>query len=175
MILETLRIHTAWLGDATYGVNAQLALLYLQGLLDGDDVPPDVAFIGNAIDDEKVAQWKDPINRPAIYLTLDLPADFEQADQRPGQIRGVVPVGIRYLTAHADYRVAKRDTAHTMRAIRRSASVLYQNAQQAARTRNGVYVEGYERIMFGDLDETVGDCQILGGMVVHAQAVDTQP
>lgn len=175
MILETLRIHTVWLGNATYGVDAQLALLDSAGLLDSDDVPPDVKFIGNAIDDEVVAQWKEPVNRPAIYLSLDLPADFAQSDQRPGQIRGVVPVGIRYLTAHADYRKAKKDTAHTMRAIRRSLSVLYQNAQEASRTRNGVYVEGYERIMFGELEETVGNCQVLGGMVVRAQAVDTKP
>jgi len=175
MIPQVLRIHSNWLKDNTYGVNAQLAALESESLLDGDTVPPDVAFIGNQIDDRVVARWVDPPERPAIYVNLDLPISFQQADQRPGQLRGVVPVGIRYFTAHGNPDEAAEDTAHTLRAIYRSLIDLYLNANSASRTRAGIYVEAYSELLLGDLAETVGNSLVTGGIVLRARVIETSP
>ena len=175
MIAQAVRIHTAWLKNVTHGVNAQLARLVTESLLDGDPVPPDVVFIGDQFDDRVVSKWADPPSKPALYVSEDLPESFAQVDQRPGQTRGIVPVGIRYFTAHQDPDRAMRDTSHTLRAIWRSLNVLFANAQQAARARAGIYVEGYETIHMGELIETVGNSQVTGGVVVRCRVVDTKP
>jgi len=175
MTPTVLRIFDDWLQDATNGVNAKLAYLEAQGLLDGDDTPPDVQFVGNAYDDEQVAKAEKPPKRPALYIGHDLPASFSGRDQKPGQIEGAVPVAIRYVTIHGDLVQGRRDAAHTLRALRMSVDELFRNAQRPKRERAGLYLEAYEEILMGEILETVGNAQVTGGMVIRCRTIDQRP
>jgi len=170
-----LRMFDDWLQNSTYGVNKKLDYLEAQSLLDGDSVPPDIAFVGNSYDDACVAKGDKPPSRPALYVTHELPARFSGRDQAPGRVEGVVPVAIRYITVHGDLIQGRKDAGHTMRAIRMCLADLFSNAQSAARTRAGLHIEHYEELLVGEIQETIGGAQVTGGMLIRCNVIDSHP
>lgn len=175
MIIQPVRMVTAFLKDATNGVNAQLNALASAGLYGSDGQPPDVAFIGDSVDDPVVIQGKEPHSLPAIYVKLDGPASFDGMIGTDRRIGDKVALAIRYLTHHGDPEEAVKDTGHTLRAIVKSLNVLHSNAQEAARTSNGIYLVACTLLLAGEWSEAVGNAKVTGAVVVHYEVRDLNP
>lgn len=134
MILEAARSISAWLGHATYGVNALLVSTIPR---DGTDALPVVASITDEFTDERASVGRVPVLLPS--LTVDVfAADVIENQVVQDQGDGQVVVRIRYGTASADAAVAKREGSYVIRAVAMSLRVLARQAHEASRTRNSV-------------------------------------
>lgn len=172
MIVETIRTWTDWLKDPTYGVNAQLANVPKDA---GDPVPTNIAFIGDQTRDKVVAQWKEPQDFPALYVTMDGPAVGAGEVGTIHRDYDSVVVAIRYLVRNPDAEEALRDTFYTLRAIVRSVKDLAHNDQAPQRTRNGIYIGTVKSIAYGQWREGVGNATATGVVTITQDVRDSSP
>jgi hypothetical protein len=172
MMLETIRIVTDWVQDATDGVNANLDTIDYDG---SDTAPDDVAYFGDDTRDEIVALRKDPPKYPAIYVTEDAPWTMEGEVNTICRRAEDITIAIRYLIRAHDRYSGRRDTYYTLRAVVASVKELMDNANLASRTRDNVCIESAESISQLIVHEAVGEATVTGAVVVTFRVIDTAP
>lgn len=140
MIVESVKIVADALADGTIGVNAQLKRLE-RHLYADHEPPPEVATIVTVHDDDRAAEEKDPVDWPALVVSVGQPWDYE-GYPRSGAIHGENGgVGILYYTRAADRGKALRDGALTMRAVVWSLIDLFnpsRSGSESDRHENGI-------------------------------------
>lgn len=178
MILETIRMTSDWLKDATHGVNAELDAL--QAGVDMDATDPAmlaVAVIRNPTEDADAAAWQAPIELPAIDVREDGPVAADGEVATVYRDAASVALAIRYFATAAEEDVAVQQTMTALRAIVRSLAKFLQDTPEAeaARSRNGILILGCTTLTFGRWHEGVGDAKVTGAVGITLQVRDTLP
>jgi hypothetical protein len=173
MIIEAVRIVRSWLEDDQYGVNAMIATLTPNV---GDLDVPEVKEILDEVTHQQVMLGEPPTRSPAIYIMLDEPVQMEAiAPTGNSQKITDLPIAIRYLRAKIDQDKARLATLYTLRAIVKSLVRLDKNVNQSSRSLNNIYLERMINLSVLDPRETVGDCQVMGAVLVTYQAFENDP
>lgn len=170
MQLEAQRIVAAWLGDATYGVNAKLDVLTYDG---SDTQPTDVATITAAADNVDAAFGRfDGMTLPAIIVSARETDHRDPDETQPGTgVDGSVAVLIRYAQRTNSATKALQDGAYVTRAIIASLRELH-TRDEANRQRNNVYLMAAESLREPGLYEETEDAWLLSAVEVRYQARD---
>lgn len=134
MILEVAKCLTAWLGHATYGVNALLTSTIPR---ESGDSAPSVATISDEFTNARSAGGRLPITLPALSIDV-VASDVVENQVVQDQGDGRVTARIWYGTSNSDFAEAKREGAYVIRAVAASLRVLAREAHVASRTRNSV-------------------------------------
>jgi hypothetical protein len=145
MRLETLYLLRAWLADATYGVNAQLASVPRIG---SDALPANLALIAEAGHNKFAARRQVP-DQSAQVPCLLLTAGRSDLDphSHAGSVRdGSVEVGIAYFGREADTEVGIQEAEYRCRALQRAVDDWFTTSTgQANRTTGSITVWHIER------------------------------
>lgn len=175
MIVQSERIVKAWFNNVTYGVNPQFVLMKAAGLFGTDDTPPDIVYIGCTGDDEAVAEWQDPPNLPAIYITIASPMTLEGEVFTIKRVDAVVTLDLIYIAAKADMFKLFRDVSHTLRAMVRSLAVMNENEYQPNRTLEGIILESCKVLRLTPWDETIKQAKAVGIVQAEFEVDDLNP
>lgn len=142
MFVDPVRMVADWLEDPTYGVNAMLAALDLDG---SDPVPANVV-IADATRDLEVAFGRLPATRPCVTVAL---YQVPSIDPRPpqGDARDYKPqILIRYGATDDQTEVGVRSRDYTLRAILQSLDRFHRDEHVASRQRNQIQLIAAEEI-----------------------------
>lgn len=175
MIAEAVRIINTWLENATYGVNKQLETMDGLGLFGSDDQPTDIAFIGNPADDATVAEWKEPMRFPSVYVTIGGPITGEGEVHTVQRVVGELRVDMLYIQHALDYYLLFRNTSHTLRAMVRSLAELNKNENEAERTQNGICLRTCTNLVWTPWVEAVGSARCTGLVQATFNLIDQNP
>jgi hypothetical protein len=174
VILEANRIVADWLDDATDGVNALLATTPLDA---GDTVPVDIATIADETRDNDVAREELPATLPGIAVSVDAVPLMEgqvMVVSRDAKVKLRVRIGVE----NADSAEGKRDLSYYLRTTLRSLNRLFDaEANDAARTRNGMYLETCEEMTaaIAKTKEPSGNVVVCGYVLLTIQMRDLNP
>jgi len=160
MIVETLRLATAWLQDATDGVNAQLDAMPRDG---SDPQPADVAVFADEVTHEDAALGRAPETVPALVVTVESAGMInDEVVHEVGD--GEVVLNVRLFVSDVDAKDAKRDASYYLRALSWTMRKwVAEDPGAATRTRNSVQIVAIGRMEFNALYETVQDRIVAGG------------
>lgn len=160
MINETLRLASAWLQDATYGVNAQLDAVPRDV---GDAQPADLTVFADESQHEDAALGRVPETVPALVITCESAAMVnDQVAMDVGD--GEVVLNLRLILSDVDAKDAKRDASYYLRALQWCLRKWVQQAPSASsRAKNSVCLVAFGRLEFNSLYETVQDRIVAGG------------
>jgi len=160
MINETLRRATAWLQDATYGVNAQLAAVPRDA---GDAQPANVVVFADEASHEDAALGRSPETVPAIVVTVESARMInDQVVHEVGD--GEVVLNLRLYVADVDAKDAKRDASYYLRALSWCVRKwVAQSPGGSARTKNSVQIVEIGAMEFNALYESKDDRIVAGG------------
>lgn len=191
MRLEIVRAVADWLidkGGAGFGVNAYIPTVPIDT---GDNRPDTIAGFSSSdfpnttigVFDPRhpwVAEGKEPPVYPALYVMAQGRLLLEGAPNPSGQIRRTLGSGaeitIRYVTQNTDKAAAMQAGEYTLRAVVRSLRQLDSNDNQAARTRNGIYMElSMDPIEYWPVQGSVGNARVAGAILVRYLARDGMP
>lgn len=173
MKAEVLRVLADWLADATYGVNARLPGVPLDGT---DTQPPDVT-ITNAADDLRAALGQVPSDAdalPALVLML-YPSPVEQSvpANQPWPPDSQVEVLIRYAARDSTTDKGVRDESITMRAVLWSLGQLFKTAAgNTARSRNSIQIFPPLSMRMMSFDAPVADSIMTGAILLTLRVRD---
>jgi len=171
VIVETVRLIAAWLGDATHGVGAQLAAM----TFDGADTAPDTPTIAEETTNDLVAAGRvgEVADGPVLGVVSYPLEDGSEASATPGR-DVTVRIGVLFADRNADPSDARRDAYYTMRAVQRSLRALALEATVAERTRGSVNLlaQSELRIEPSPPDPQLIDNGIYGQVVAGWSAVD---
>jgi hypothetical protein len=172
MILETLRVVTDALAHESYGVNATLASLPL----DGDDVRPEApATIKDSTRDAIVARNRVNDELPSLTVLLDdgtVDMDGEvQTSYRDADINVV----IQYLGKNIDSDGGLADGFYMLRAVERTIRTLMLNENANDRTRNGIQLLQVNSIRHAPGFASANDALAAGELSVSFRVRDTAP
>lgn len=178
MILETVRIITSALTDATIGVNALRSLAPLDA---GVTVAPAVTVLDSTTDG-RVGRGGVPALEtsefPALLVSpADTPVDQQTPGVKPFPPDATVTVLVRYVTRAVNTAAAERDTSQTLRACWRSLGLLMQPAQSALRTVKvsdvpSVSLVSIRSLQMATLYEDAQDVVVTGGVLVTCHVRD---
>lgn len=174
MRLEAARIVADWLGDATYGVDAKLAVVTGD---DSDTVPSAVATIVDDTRDVNAALGRlDGLTLPAITVSVS-EVRYRETEflQTGGYADADVTVLIRYAERTDNPATARANGCYVVRAILGSLRELHLTAQAASRTRNGVQLVACEGLTEVALTEEVGDAWLVAGVEARYYARTATP
>ena len=176
MHLEVIRAVADWLADGTYGVNAKIDTLDLDG---SDVAPTDVADILDETRDGIAALRNLPDDTTVPVLCVFMPSDAQFSAVNQGkQDADTFPVWIAYLdrdTAAAD---AIRDASYVLRAVRKSLNEFHKGTAGAiaARLRNGIEIRnGNIRMSLIRPSTELGATAIVMAVQVLYAVRDTDP
>lgn len=160
MIVSVLRLTTAWLQNATHGINAQLDALNYDG---SDTQPADVVTFADEVTHEDAALGRVPEATPAVVITVERATAIN--DQVVADVGdGTVMLNIRVAVDDVDAKDAKRDGGYYLRALmwslRRWVS---QDPAASTRTRNDVQIVEIGEMEFNALYESKEDKVITAG------------
>jgi hypothetical protein len=172
MIVETIRMVADWLDDVDHGANVKLAAVTVDA---GDPQPPDVLSVADPTRDQRCAQYKEPLNLPALYVHVDGPAVGAGEVATVNRDFTSVVVAIRYLVRNPETMEAARDTLYALRAIVLCMRELLKNENAAARERNGVYIVACTAVAFGPWREAVGSAVATGVATFTLNVRDKTP
>lgn len=176
MILESLRMVNDWLQDATFGVNAKLPGIPLDG---SDTVPPDVVSFLEETSNALVARGRLPEDAtllPCLAVLqrgpLDIPAHVNTTYQD-----GEIILAIWYGARDVDSDDGRQDAYYTMRAVRRSLRELFKDdaTPKAARTRGNVSLLPSGLISLPSAFTIEGDTMVSASLELTVKARDTDP
>ena len=171
MRLEACRILTAWLQDVTYGANAKLALL----TLDGSDVRPTaMATITDETQNNSVALGRvDGLTLPALVVT-HRETTFRDSELPQSDVRadGYVTLRVRYALREAGAATAVVDGAYVMRAVIASLRELHKPDNAASRQRNSIGLISCEELRQLTMSEVVEDTWYTEAVDVRYYAAD---
>lgn len=168
MINEALRV----IADALEaGVNAQLEALPL----DGTDTRPDpIISVVDETRDDGVAAGRYPEDLPAITVTLDGDANLKgsaMSDNRDGELSIV----IRYIQNDTNNAEARQHGYNVLRAIQRTVHNLFDNANTADRTRNGIQVIDCLTLDVVSTFQPINDSMLASAIRLRLFVRDDQP
>lgn len=169
MWLEPVRMVADWLEHPVYGVNAILATVPIEA---GDAAPPPVQDVRDETRDDDVAGDRLPTGvSPVLAVTAyTLDAITGQVSQGQRDFRPTILVrfGIR------EPRKARANTvaSYIYRAAVRSLHALHENANVAARTRNGIHVYDCAEMRIIPALQPLEGSTASGGIIVTYNARD---
>lgn len=173
MILETTRIFSEWLGNATYGVNSKLALLTID---EGDDPLPLIEKVLDPTKDDS-ASGSEP-DWPVLIVSIDEPALIEVGEVSQGILDAEVIVTIRIATAEKETARAAQRTLSILRAVHQSISDLFDQgnavAVAARLDRNGIDLLFTPRREWGEVAQEFEGGRIAGVYMVTVRVRDTE-
>jgi len=177
VILESVRIISDWLQDATYGVNAKLAGVPLDG---SDTVPPDIVTFLEETTSGVVARGRLPEDEallPCLAVlqrgAVELPATVGTSHQE-----GDVPIAIWYGARDKDSEDGRKDAYYTMRAVRRSLRELFKDdaTPKAARSdRSGISLSPSGTVSLQPVFTLEGDTSVSAALELTVKARDSSP
>lgn len=134
MMIETARCITAWLGHATYGVNALLASTIPR---DAGDALPVIATIEDEFSAKRAALGRVATTLPALSVDV-FAADIVENQVVQDNGDGQIVVRIRYGTSNNNIALAKTEGSYAIRAVAASLRILNRQQFESHRTRNSV-------------------------------------
>lgn len=172
-MIEPVRIVADWLADASHGVNSQLPLVARDA---GDAQPPDVT-VQDETRDAVVARGQLPdttdAERSGAYVVVEgFEEDLGQETLSPMRY-GSVTLLLRYKSRTPNTAAGRVAEAYTMRAVVRSLTLLHDDSQQDARSRNGVNLVACTGIKRGHFRADDADSLLTSGLLVTYQIEDT--
>ena len=178
-MLEPIRIVSAWLSDADFGVAPVLALCPL----DDGDTRPSAPTIVDETDTAWVAQDEIPegVDGPVLSVGLAEPIDFDlppkEAAQGPMQFEWDAVIGVRYHVRGKASIQGTKDAYYVLRAARHSLYLLSRSFSEAAsaRVRNGVRVELVSEIAMAPPNVAPHAAMIVAGLTVTLRCHDAAP
>lgn len=139
-MLSALRLWASWLTDGTNGVNAKLAYMAANGLIDGaDPTPPDIAAIITQEDDVRMAFGEKGETWPALVLLDEDDGEFE-GEVATSSRDGVVRLTALYVPRDAQAAGTYVASDYTRRAVIMSTEWWMKNASEPERTALATYV-----------------------------------
>lgn len=176
MILETMRAWADWLGDATYGVNAQLATIPL----DGSDTAPDaVAIVADETRNGTAARRQIPDTLPALLVRLQQSGTLVPNIGPNTAVRdGEIPLLTAYAATNADSAKGNRNAVYTLRAIEKSLRDFMDPsiaAANTARMRGNIQILSVTGLEHVTTYEPLEDRDVLAALIVTFQVRDTAP
>jgi len=167
---------TAWLDDATNGVNA---ILTTQSR-DGSDTAPPAVTVLSEVDSERAALGRpadeqdeeDETPAPVLSVSAFGGDDASAATVRPiGD--GSVKVLVRYEARNASAALGRRDAYYTLRAVMQCLRSLSLDGDEATdRTRNQVHLIALNELRIEAADAALIDAGIYGQVVAGWDARD---
>lgn len=112
--IETLRMVTAVAKDLVDGVNAQIALLPLDG---ADPRPADLIAILSEFDDDIAVRDDDDIEFPIGLLMIADEGSTAEPEAEVGYRDGIVPIVFAYVTSTPSTPKEKRDAKYVCQAF----------------------------------------------------------
>ena len=178
MILESVRIISDWLQDATYGVNAKLALMSAAGLLDGSDTKPaDIVTFIEETNDARLARGR----VPELPAQLPCLAVLQSGEVVVPAVVGTtyfdadVTIAIWYVARDKDSNDGRQDAMYTIRAIRQSLHELFKPANSASRVRGKVQMFPTGEVTVPPLFTMQEDVPISGAVELRVKVRDIDP
>jgi hypothetical protein len=178
MKLETVRLVKAALADVTYGINAMLAAL----TLDGSDTRPANPTVYTDVDHKWVARRKvDDVDTAAI--TFPALAVFQFAPLRcvDVEVRTIVrdadvQIAFAYVVRKQDSAAAVRDALYFNRALLRWFKWFEANDQTSSfRTKNGVTLRLLQELTQDDVDEDWGSVNCIAATIATWRVRENSP
>jgi hypothetical protein len=172
-----IQIVADWLKHPTYGAAAMLdVLVENELLLEGDDTPGAIEFIGDRTRDDCVAKLVAPPNFPALYVSNDGPVTLSGlvATGQHRKMNIVVSVRVVLRGIESDAK-ARRYTEYYLRACALSIGELAKNANHSSRQKAGVTLLRAEDLTYGEWAEQIGTAMCTGALVVKWAAEDNVP
>ena len=139
MILGPIRAVATWLDDATYGANAQIANV----TLDGDDAAPDPYLsVKDETNDGIVTLSTVPKDEPTPLLLVWQYGELEGEGNvtLATQQDGVLEIAIADIVKTSQAADGDRDAHYRMAAVRKSLNILHLNDHVDDRLRAGVQI-----------------------------------
>jgi predicted DNA-binding protein len=176
MILETLRMWTDWQGNPTYGVNAQLATVPLDGT---DARPTTLVAISDETRNGPTARRRVPDTVPVLMSRLHQAATL---DPSVGPNTAIRDAEIQIATWYADNQLATEtgnsNAYYVLRALERTLAKFLDPSiaiANTARKRGNIEIFGATTLEHLTTFETVEDSDILGGLLVTFKVRDSAP
>lgn len=177
MILETLRIISTALQHGTYGVNAKIAALTLDG---SDTAPPAVVTFLEASSSDLLASGllmdSQGTTDPVLGVVQAAPFAGPAAIHGPTLKLYEGTVAVWYITTNTDAGAAMQDGLYTMRAVGQCLADVLQNANEAARLRNNsVGLQQISSFEFLPVYTKMEQVQVTAALQFTAQVRDLEP
>lgn len=169
MILNTIRLIADALGSPIIGVNAKLATMDFAE----DDAPANIALVADETRNDTVALRQAPDTTPALLVTADDSVDVSSNLLNSRAQDATVSVVVHYIGSHVLTGTGRTDYYHTMRAVRSTIGDLFDPANEAARTRNGILAMDYETMTLVEPGTFKETGTITGGLRVTVRVRDT--
>lgn len=152
MFVETMRALAAHLNDGTEGINAKLALLAAEGLLEtGDAKPADVAIVTDSTSNRSVAQGMPPVTptgalySPSVSVMLYDDCDLAPPEVATSERYATVPLVIRFFSNNSNTHDGMRYALYYARATAQSLTGF---TRLQSKERNGVIIRNTTNIRF---------------------------
>lgn len=176
MILDTVRAWSDWLGNATYGVNALLAGLPLDGT---DPAPPALAAIVDETRNGSASRRFIPDTLPALIVRLQEASDLSPSVGPNVAHRDATVVLATLYAANATLtEQGYRAAYYTLRAVQRSLAKFMDtsiSAANTARTRNSVTIYSAVALQHITNFSALEDTDVLAGVLITFQVRDAAP
>lgn len=169
MIGDVVRLIAAWLGDATYGVGAQLALVPRDG---GDSLPTTPTIIEETTD-ARLGRGRLPeTGFPYLAVTAEPVTAIDQdVNTDDGYFRG--SVRIDYVEKDVDADTAKQDGNYVLRAAVWSIrQLMRRDVGHAGRLRNQIALTRIGPVTVDGWQEQLESALTSGGFTVQLEARD---
>lgn len=177
MKLETIRLIKAGLADATYGINAKIAAL----TLDGSDARPSNPTRGFDVDDAWVARRKlnaedTGVTMPALAVFQFQPLRVLNSEVHTIERDAEIDVAFAYLIKKQDADEVVRDGLYFNRALLRWFTWFMSNDQISAfRTKSGVIISSVTAIEQDDVVEDWGAAVCTASTTATFRVRETSP
>jgi hypothetical protein len=178
MKLEVVRLIKAGLADATYGINAKIAAL----TLDGTDTRPTVPNRYYDVDHKWLARRQvndddtDTITFPALAVFQFAPLEVLTPEVMTVVRDAEIQIAFAYLVKKQDSAAAVRDALYFNRALLRWFNWFMHNDQTSAfRTKNGVIIRSVENLQQDDVLEEWGSADCVASTIATFRVRETSP
>lgn len=178
MKLEVVRLIVAGLADATYGINAKIAAL----TLDGSDTRPSNPTVYNDVDHKWVAR-RIIDDADSSNITFPALAVFQFAPLRAADpevetvVRDVeIQIAFALLLNKQDSAAAIRDTLYFNRALLRWFHWFMGNDQSSSfRTKNGAIIRSVTELTQDEVEEPFGSADCVSATIATFRVRETSP
>lgn len=176
MILDTVRAWSDWLGNGTYGVNALIPGLPLDGT---DAAPPMLAAIVDETRSGPASRRMIPETLPALIVRLQEASDLSPSVGPNVEHRDAdVVVATLYAANATSTEQGYRAAYYTLRAVQRSLAKFFDASiavANTARLRNNVTIYSAKALQHITNFSALEDTDILAGLFITFQVRDSAP
>lgn len=172
MILECLRIISDALKHPSYGVNAHLATVPLDG---NDPMPPLVTLVADETTNGAVARGYVPDTFPSVFVSMHGSARM-MGEVMTFERIGHIPIMVGVALSDSQSERGSANVYYTLRAVEQCIRDLMRNTNSAVRTRNDILVFGIEgEIEHMQLTAPEKDGPVTAGLLMTFEVHDTNP